>query len=302
MLVTTANILHLSKYSIKDLERLSGIKAHTIRIWEQRYNLLSPERSDTNIRSYSNEELKRLLNVSMLNKCGVKISRIAEMNPEEIAKEAASLMTQHSDQDDLINGLVTAMIDMDELFFNSMLSQAITQFGFEKAVLNTVYPFMDRIGVMWQTGSINPAQEHFVSNLVRQKFIVAIDAITIPIQKSSPKFILFLPENELHELGLLFYNYILRYNGYKTFYLGQSVPYDDLSRVIEITQPDYLFTIITSPGSTTVKDFLTILSNDFSSLKIWAFGAAINQENITSFNNVFIPAAPQDLFELIKQL
>jgi DNA-binding transcriptional MerR regulator len=290
----------LSTYSIKDLERLTGIKAHTIRIWEQRYNLLSPNRSETNIRSYSNEELKHLLNVSLLNKYGVKISKIAEMDPQHIAHEAATILVAETDHEDLINGMINAMIDLDENLFDSVMDNATNRFGFAEAVIHVVYPFMNRIGIMWQTGTINPAQEHFVSNLIRQKFIVAINSIRVEKQRIPHSYILFLPENELHELVLLFYHFMIKHAGAKAFYLGQSVPFDDLSRVVEISQADRIITCITNRPMYTAKEYLTNLSNAFPHLTIYAFGGVIVEEKITSFANVVIPDAPDQLIRIIN--
>ncbi len=165
----------MSTYSIKDLEQLSGIKAHTLRIWEQRYNLLNPKRTDTNIRFYDDNDLKLILNVALLNDNGYKISKIASMNQEEMRAEVMKLTDRTLTHDDQIHALTICMIEMDEERFDKVLSTNILKLGFEQTMMNIVYPFMSKIGVLWQTGAINPAHEHFISNLVRQKLIVAID-------------------------------------------------------------------------------------------------------------------------------
>lgn len=234
----------MGSYSIKELETLSGIKAHTIRIWEKRHQLITPKRTETNIRYYSDEDLKKIINVSLLNNHGVKISKIAGMTDHEIQSEVFHLTESRSETDLSIDQLVLAMIDMEEEQFEKMLSHLIVKFGFEKTITDIVYPFLEKIGVLWQTGNINPAQEHFMSNLIRQKFFVAIDSLPFP-PADAPRVVLFLPENELHEIALLFYNYLLKSMGFKTFYLGQHMPFADLKKVCETHRPQYIVTCLT---------------------------------------------------------
>jgi DNA-binding transcriptional MerR regulator len=236
-------------YSIKDLEKLSGIKAHTLRIWEKRYALFEPDRTDTNIRFYSNDDLKRILNISLLNKNGFKISAIAAMREKEIAEKVSAINMVRTESEDLIDSLIVAMIDLDEASFDKTVSACILRLGFEQTVQRVLFPFFHRIGVMWQTGGINPAQEHFVSNIVRQKLIVAIDGLPAAGDKKARVAVLFLPENELHELSLLFYAYALKARRFKIIYLGQSVPGGSLARILEITRPDFLVSVITNPFS-----------------------------------------------------
>lgn len=238
-----------ANYSIRDLEKLSGIKAHTLRIWEKRYALFEPDRTDTNIRYYSNDDLKRILNISLLNKNGYKISLIAAMKESEIAEKIAAINLVRTDNEDLIDTLIVGMIEMNEALFEKSFSSCILKMGFENTIQKVVFPFLNRIGIMWQTGSINPAQEHFVSNIVRQKLIVAIDGTKQGGDKKAPSAVLFLPENELHELSLLFYNYALRTRGFRTIYLGQTVPLPNLERVIEIVKPGYLVCVVTNAFS-----------------------------------------------------
>ncbi len=263
----------MANYSIKDLERLSGIKAHTLRMWEKRYGLMDPSRTDTNIRSYSDSDLKKILNVSILNRYGIKISRIASMDEREIAEKIVLISRDPSDYDSLIENLVIAMVDMDEENFGKLLSRAIMQIGFEETILRIVYPFFEKIGILWQTGAINPAQEHFMSNLARQKLIVGIDSV-IPANNPDPKhFLLFLPEGELHELGLLFYNYMLQKKGHKVTYLGQWVPMADMASAITVCRIDYLLTSISAvySGSELV-DYLNQLSASFPDKTIFITG------------------------------
>ena len=236
-----------ANYSIRDLEKLSGIKSHTLRIWEKRYGLFEPNRTETNIRYYSNDDLKRILNISLLNKNGYKISRIAGMRDSEISEKVSAINMVKTENEDLIDSLILGMIDMDELFFDRIFNSSILRIGFEHTILKVVFPFFHRIGIMWQTGVINPAQEHFVSNFVRQKLIVAIDGIKLREDHASPAAVLFLPEHELHELSLLFYNYALKSRNIRTVYLGQTVPAGNIIRIVEIVKPEYVVAVITSP-------------------------------------------------------
>jgi MerR family transcriptional regulator, light-induced transcriptional regulator len=233
----------VSQYSIKDLEHLSGIKAHTLRIWEQRYDLLNPKRTSTNIRFYDNEDLKLLLNVSVLNDHGYRISKISRMSREEMQGEVLRLSQEYCHYPDQIQNLCIAMVDMDETRFDRVMSSNIRRIGLEKTMLDVVYPFLTRIGIMWQTGFINPAQEHFITNLIRQKIIVAIDSTTVVVTDKSRKFVLFLPEGELHEIGLLFAYFLLKARNHTVYYLGQSMPVKDLFTVVNILKPDYVFGI-----------------------------------------------------------
>ncbi|MFM7023165.1 MAG: MerR family transcriptional regulator [Flavobacteriales bacterium] len=247
-----------SKYTISDLEALSGIKAHTIRIWEKRYNIINPSRTDTNIRYYSNDDLKLLLNISFLNKNNFKISKIAEMSAKEIADNVNSINIVKSDNSDYIDNLIVAMIDLNEIFFEKIFSSTLFRLGFEKTIIEIIFPFLQRTGLMWQTGSINPAQEHFITNLIRQKLIVAMDSLPRNTNEKSPRALLFLPENELHENSLLFYNYILRNKGYHTYYFGQTVPLTDVTRIIEITNAGLIISVITT--DITQKEFDALIS------------------------------------------
>ncbi len=236
----------MATYTIKDLERLSGIKAHTIRIWEKRYNIIAPQRTATNIRNYCDGELKKLLNISLLNRKGLKISILAQLSNKELNEKINQLIQNYSDTESLIESMAIAMIDLDEVKLEKILSRTIMQLGFEETIIKILYPFLIKIGVMWQTGIINPAQEHFISNLIRQKLIVAIDGLIAGNNPHSKKFTLFLPEGEFHELGLLFYHYLIKRRGHQVIYLGQSVPLDDLLETKRLKPVNYLVTAFVS--------------------------------------------------------
>jgi MerR family transcriptional regulator, light-induced transcriptional regulator len=264
-------------YSIKELEHLSGIKAHTLRIWEQRYNLLQPKRTETNIRYYDDADLKNLLNVALLYQEGYKISKIAQLPPTEIAQEVLKLTDTNLGQDQFINQLIVAMVELDEVLFERVLHRAILQLGFSASVRQVVYPFLYKIGMLWQTANITPAHEHFMSQLIRQKMLVAIDALPVASGKDAPKVILFLPEGELHELSLLFVHYLLRSAGFSTLYLGQHLPLPDLARAAQQYKPTYLFTVLTTPVlKVSVLEYLKQLVEEVPAQEVLVCGAQLN--------------------------
>ncbi len=232
-------------FSIKELETISGIKAHTIRIWEQRYGFLKPSRTATNIRTYSNEELKTLLTVALLNKYGYKISRIDEMPPEQRQQVVLQLGETQARTEYLVNELIGCMVDLRSLEFELILNNYIREFGVEETITNLVFSFLEKVGILWQTDRVNPAQEHIVSNIIRQKLICGIESLPFP-QRKDPLFLLFLPEDEFHEMGLLFVYYLLRKKSIPVIYLGANVPVKDVRYVIDIKKPDYLYMHLTS--------------------------------------------------------
>jgi MerR family transcriptional regulator, light-induced transcriptional regulator len=263
--------------SIKDLEALSGIKAHTIRIWEQRYHIIEPVRTDTNIRCYSNDDLKAILIISCLNRHGYKISRIAEMTPEERISKLEEIYENNGDYSHHIEAMTLAMVDLDEAKFEKVISRCTIQFGFEKLIEHVVFPFLEKIGVMWMTGSIHPAQEHFVSSLIRQKLIVAIDGQPLNTDSKAPRFLLFLPEGELHEIGLLYACYLLRAYGRQVIYLGHNVPMSDVEAIASLYRPEFLYTVITvTPVAKDLEVFLSALSEAVYGATIYVTGAQVN--------------------------
>jgi MerR family transcriptional regulator, light-induced transcriptional regulator len=286
----------MSVYSIKDLENLSGIKAHTLRIWEQRYEIIKPRRTLSNIRSYDDDDLKLVLNIALLRDKGFKISKIAKLSLEQLSKEVVNLSSQAFSYPDQIYSLTLAMIDLDEERFEKVISTSILQYGFENTITNIVYPFLARIGTLWLTGSIGPAQEHFITYLIRQKMIVAIDGQVVKADERSKTFVLFLPEGETHELGLLFGNYILRARNHKVIYLGQSMPFEELAFVVNLHEPDYIFSAITSvPGPEDIYNYLKKLGNTFTAQKVLITGHSVigqcfelpeNMDVITNVNQL----------------
>ncbi len=237
----------MHSFTIKDLENLSGIKAHTIRIWEQRYQFLKPSRTETNIRYYSSEELKKLLNIALLNKYGYKISHIGKMPETELKEKILSLTGPEAQQERIINEMIQHMVDLNIAKMEETLNRYIAARGIERTITQIIFPFMEKIGVLWLTNHINPAQEHLVSNMVRQKLIVGIDGVKTSLQ-TDQTVLLFLPETEYHEIGILFVYYLLKSRGIQVIYLGANVPMKDVEYVVGIKKPDYLYTHLTSAG------------------------------------------------------
>jgi MerR family transcriptional regulator, light-induced transcriptional regulator len=292
----------LSTYSIKDLEHLSGIKAHTLRIWEQRYNFINPKRTETNIRFYDDQDLKLILNVSLLKDNGHKISRIAQMSYNEMQEEVIKFSEKNLRYPDKIHSLTLAMIDLDEDRFEKIMANNILMLGFENTIINIIYPFLSKIGVLWQTGSINPAHEHFITNLVRQKLIVAIDGQFLPKSKSTKKYILFLPEGEYHEIGLLFASYLIRNREHQVVYLGQSLPFSDLKAVYALHHPDFLLTLMTTfPIQEELQLYVDNLSKEFKQSKILLAGYQIANNYIKIPENAMILQTITDLIEFIEE-
>lgn len=292
-----------TRYSINDLEKITGIKAHTIRMWEKRYNAVEPERTSTNIRYYKDCDLKKLLNISTLNKHGIKISHIIQMDPEEINDKIMEISNTSSDFESYINSLVVAMIEINEDVFEKILSNTLLKIGFEKTVTHVLYPFLEKIGILWLIGTINPGQEHFIVNLIRQKLIVAIDAQQATPSETSKTFLLFLPERELHELGLLFYTYLIKKNGHRVIYLGQSVPSDDVIKVIHIRQVDYLFTYFVSAlAPEEIPAYMKKLSDELSDKRIFITGFQLQNNQFKLPKNVTTVKNAEEFKDLLKTL
>ena len=288
------------QFSIKDLENLSGIKAHTIRIWEKRYQIFTPERTQTNIRFYTLEELQKLLNVSFLNNYGYKISRVAELSDVELNKLVKQVYSEKTNTVFAINVLKIAMVNFDATLFHETHLELTKTKSFEEIFLEIYIPFLNEIGLLWQTSSIKPIHEHFICYLILQKLIESTCAIQLstPVIDEDKVFVLFLPENEFHEMSLMFTNYQLIRKGYKTIYLGSSVPFADLlelSKFYENINFISHFTILpyVDEIDAYVKRFEKEILNQ-SSCKLYVSGNQ-TQYIATNNTNVFRFNIPQDL-------
>ena len=218
-----------TSFSIRDMENLSGIKAHTIRIWEKRYNLFSPERTDTNIRTYNLESLQKLLNVTLLYKNGYKISKIAKLGDEKIPALVNEIISETTEKSHALNALKLAMLNFDQSLFLKTYNELIEEKSLTQIFNEVFIPLLSELGLLWQTNTISPAHEHFISNLIKQKIYIHTEKLQFETPtKNDEVYVLFLPENEIHELGLLYINYQLALHGYKTIYLGQTMPIQSL--------------------------------------------------------------------------
>ena len=293
----------MTKYSIKDLEKLTGIKAHTIRIWEKRYNIVCPLRTTTNIRYYTDGDLKRLLNVSILNRNGFKISNIVRLTTEEIRNSVIEASAFSLSFESQIETLVIAMLDLDENKFEKSISNSILKLGFEDTVSNIIYPFLEKIGILWQIGTINPAHEHFITNLIRQKLIIAIDTENPSLIPNNKTFVLFLPEGELHELSLLFYSFLIKKRGHRIIYLGQSLPFEDLKQIKLVIRPDFVVTVITSVlTGKELQNYIRHLSEQFPEQTLLFGGNQINELPDLRLKNVFMMKRKSDLENILLNI
>ncbi|RYY65063.1 MAG: MerR family transcriptional regulator [Chitinophagaceae bacterium] len=232
-------------FTIKELETLTGIKAHTIRIWEQRYRFLKPSRTSTNIRTYNNEELKTLLTVALLNKYGYKISRIDGMDADQRHREVLQLEFEEAREEHLVNELIGCMVDLEAAGFERHLDSYLQRHGLERTITGLVFHFLEKTGILWQTGRVNPAHEHVVSNIIRQKVICGIEALP-RMTGGGPLLLLLLPEGEHHELGLLYVSYLLRARGHHVLYIGANTPLRDALYVVKLKNPEYIYMHLTA--------------------------------------------------------
>jgi len=293
-----------SVFSIKDLENLSGIKAHTIRIWEKRYTILEPIRTDTNIRTYDLSNLQKLLNVVLLNKYGYKISRIAEYSTDKIALLVREIISEKNSKNHALNAFKMAMINFDQSLFFNTYNSLLSEKTFREVFYEVFVPLMHEIGLLWQSGTISPAQEHFISYLIKQKLLINTEKVQIlEPTRNDTVFVLYLPENEIHELGLMFLNYEILLNGYKTIYLGESVPIDSLKDIRTYFDTIiYISYLTVQPTKDIINDYLNEISNQIidANSQIWVLGRMtefIDTKNLPESISIF-----HSISDLVQEL
>jgi DNA-binding transcriptional MerR regulator len=293
--------MNVNTYSMSQVETLTGIKSHTLRIWERRYNFLKPQRTDTNIRFYSDYEIRKLLNIAILMNKGYRISKIDKMSDEELGELIIELHANPSGEfADDINLLTLSMLEMKEGDFDSVFRRHVMRNGITSTVVNLIYPFLDHIGILWSTYSAIPAQEHFISNLIRQKIVAAIDSIPQP-SSGAKKIIMFLPELENHEIGLLLASYIAKDLGWIVYYLGQNVPLVNIVEVQEIVNSNLMFTIIVTP----VKQSYAVLFKDVlekTNLPLLVAGKLEEEANLRSYDKIKFTNSPQKFIDYLKNM
>ena len=292
------------KYFIKDVENITGIKAFTLRIWEQRYGMLVPKRTDTNIRYYEEDDLKYMMNVALLNSHGHKISKIAEMSREEVQRRTLTISESNSTYQSQIQSLTTSMFGFDENEFNKVLSINILKLGIEETTARIIFPLLQHVGILWLSGSTNIAHEHFITNLIKQRMYSSIDQITTPMLPNAKKFILFLPNGENHELSLLFASYILKSRGHMVIYIGSSTPIDDLDQMFKVHKPDVLFCAITNPNSNMpIQVYINTITRKWPDRTICLTGSQVTKrKDLKTPPNCRIIANLDDFIEFISKL
>ncbi len=253
------------QFSIKDLEHFTGIKSHTIRAWEQRYNLLVPKRTATNIRYYSGEDLKKLLNVGYLIEHGGKISKVAQLSNEALIEEVRDMQMEEGGLSAVFSQLKLSMLNYDEVLFKEVVDMYSNEHGLDRTVLDVFLPLLSQIGVLWLTNTICPAQEHFISHLMRQELHAAVSDVAIPVREDHPPIVLYLPEREIHDISLLFIHFLCRTHGMKSIFLGASVPFSDLVTVGD-QFPNAVFVsyCTTHPSSSESSDYVELIEAEFA--------------------------------------
>lgn len=299
---------YATQYSIKDLERLTGVKAHTLRVWERRYGIVEPKRTATNIRYYDDAQLKHLLNVTVMLEAGNKISYISSLTADQLHEEVQNIFEEQVNAPkDLkyaarVNGLMVAMFEVNEHEFLNIISASVREIGFRQTILDLVYPFLEKVGIMWGINEINPAQEHFISHLIRRKVEREIDELAVPRNTGKKKYLLFLPEDELHELGLLLSQYLLRSRGFESVYLGQNVPYSDMVKVSRQINPDVLITFfIRAIPQNEIGEFLKTLCSDHPDQEVYFSGPGKFFEDVTVPKNGVLLKGLDHFEELLEE-
>jgi len=283
-------------YTLYELEKLTCIKTATIRVWERRYNIIKPKRTDTNRRWYEDDDLRRLINISIIYHSGIKISKIAKYSESELEEKVEFLTRDSVISDTHIKSLIVAMLSFNGNAVNEILLRSVINIGFEETFSSVVFPFLRRIGIMWHTGSVNTGGEHFISNIFRGRLISAIDSLPPANDPKSKRVIMFLPENELHELGLLFYSYLIRKLGHEVLYLGQATPFPALAEASEKWHSDILVTGVLSDLSISEpQEYLNNLSSTFKSQKILVAGSLADEPVIEKYNNIYPIRSVSDL-------
>ncbi|WP_420458179.1 MerR family transcriptional regulator [Neolewinella sp.] len=293
----------MAVYSIKDVEKLTGIRAHTLRAWEQRYDLVTPRRGQNNVRYYLDEDLHELLTVALLNKHGHRISKIAAMAPAERAAQLADLTSLNVGPETQLDALTLAIVEMDEEKFSLIIDTNIAQRGFEETMMEVVYPFLDKLGVLYFTGSVTPVQEAFAAHLIRQKILAATDRLPATPEEDRPVFALFLPEGERQELSMLFMQLLLKQRGFGVIYLGPNIGTQDLADVCQVRRIDYLFTILSNsyverPVDQLVEDILTQCPDE----RLLLAGYQANLHDLSDFPRARTVAGLRDFTSYLDRL
>jgi len=290
----------METYSTSQIEVLTGISAHKLRIWERRYTFLKPMRTETNIRYYTPDQLTKLLNVSILTRNGYRISKIDKMQDNEINENVIDILINGTSEfQDEINALILHMMDYNEKEFNNIFQRSILRRGFLSTIIDIIYPFLNQIGILWGTNKIIISQEHFMSNLIRQKIITAIDMLPMPLD-NAPSIALFLLDNEDHEIGLLLTYFIAKNLGWKVYYFGQRVPSDNIQSMAEKVQPDAMVTLIINPRSKSEISQIEQVFSTISHIPLLVSGGVFSKNIFEDCSQCVYIDGPQDLINFLK--
>ena len=288
-------------YSIKDLEIFSGIMAHTIRIWEIRYKAFTPLRTDTNMRRYTDEDLKKILNIAILKRNGYRISKILSLSNEELKTKVFDIYTNSTDPNKYVDKLVSAMVELDESKFSKAFSESILYYTLEEAIVKVLFPFIERTGILWQTDYVTTVQKRFVTYLLRQKLIVAIDGQVFAESDSSKTFALFLPQNKYNEIDLLLHMYLIKRKGHKAIYLGESVTIQELDKLSQNIKIDYFVTTTIPATEDKQERYLTSLFKTIPNEHL-ILSSSLEMEDIENFPNLILVRDVSMFKELLKSI
>lgn len=288
-------------YSVAQVEALTGIKAHTLRIWERRYDFLTPQRTATNIRYYSDEQLKKLLNFGILVKNGYRVSKLGKMSNEDVYQEVTKVLSDPAtEMNDEMKGLTLCMLEMNEEEFDNIFERQVIRKGFLRTITEVIYPFLEYVGVLWTTNKAMVAQEHFISNLIRQKLISAIERLSLP-PNDSPSIVFFLSEGEEHEIGLLLASFMAKSMGWRVYYLGQAVPLMNIKKVIDIAEPRVVMTMFVTPKVNKINSFVnTVLEGN--KIPYMVSGSRENLEAITDSDRLIKISSPGDFENQLSRM
>jgi MerR family transcriptional regulator, light-induced transcriptional regulator len=291
--------IHMQVFTIRDIENLTGIKAHTLRIWEQRYDLFTPRRKESQHRIYDNEDLKQLLRISFLYHSGMKVSKIAALSQGQITELVNQATVGNMNYRVFINQLIEAALDFDENRFIGILNQVTEKIGFENCVVDLCYPFLVKIGLLWSTNNVIPAQEHFTSYIIQNKIIVETEKLEVG--NTLPSIVLMSPKGEFHELPLLFINYLLKKAGWATVYLGSNIQTMEAAEVVNRVGIHYLYIhTLTNFTGLDIDDYFESVCKSFSDKKIVASGEAI-QKVQRSFVNLILLRTEEQIYDFIRK-
>lgn len=290
-------------YTIKEIEKLSGVKAHTLRVWEKRYGIVQPNRTDTNIRFYTDDHLKKILNISFLNRNNLKISKIAQLSDEELKRKVSELSDVDIAFEDQLDALVLSILELDRFNFNKILDQHIELLGFEQTMKEMIYPLMDKLSIMWMAGSLKSVQESFVTTCVKAKIIIANEKLAFSKEEPKAIVMIYLPENENHELSLLYLDFLLKNRNYKVINLGTNISLDEAIDGLKLSDAPYVFTIVNDSFSGGgLKEYIDELTSRAPDTTLLISGMQPIQQKIKNSSNCKVLRSLDDTVKYLEEI